>query len=181
MEAERWIRKGKEAGDPDADETLRGFLAVACTEYLTGAAGVVDEKKAAVMAKEAEVMGDKEVYLRMGYAYRASRVENHAKKAFDAFKKAAKYKLPEADAALGLCYESGLGAEADISKAVKYYKKAAEKGNAFAMAHYGCALANGEGVRKNEKSAMEWLIKAAMKGDEGAILILKEDYDYTLK
>lgn len=117
----------------------------------------------------------------MGYAYRASRVENHAKKAFDAFKKAAKYKLPEADAALGLCYESGLGAEADISKAVKYYKKAAEKGNAFAMAHYGCALANGEGVRKNEKSAMEWLIKAAMKGDEGAILILKEDYDYTLK
>ena len=60
-------------------------------------------------------------------------------------------------------------------------KKAAEKGNAFAMAHYGCALANGEGVRKNEKSAMEWLIKAAMKGDEGAILILKEDYDYTLK
>lgn len=48
------------------------------------------------------------------------------------------------------------------------------------MAHYGCALANGEGVRKNKKSAMEWLIKAAMKGDEGAILILKEDYDYTL-
>lgn len=80
VEAERWIRKGKEAGDPDADETLRGFLAVACTEYLTGAAGVVDEKKAAAMAKEAEVMGDKEVYLRMGYAYRASRVENHAKK-----------------------------------------------------------------------------------------------------
>lgn len=181
VEAERWIRKGKEAGDPDADETLRGFLAVACTEYLTGAAGVVDEKKAAAMAKEAEAMGDKEVYLRMGYAYRASRVENHAKKAFDAFKKAAKYKLPEADAALGLCYESGLGAGADISKAVKYYKKAAEKGNAFAMAHYGCALANGEGVRKNEKSAMEWLIKAAMKGDKGAILILKEDYDYTLK
>lgn len=49
------------------------------------------------------------------------------------------------------------------------------------MAHYGYALANGEGVRKNKKSAMEWLIKAAMKGDEGAILILKEDYDYTLK
>ena len=66
VEAERWIRKGKEAGDPDADETLRGFLAVACTEYLTGAAGVVDEKKAAAMAKEAEAMGDKEVYLRNG-------------------------------------------------------------------------------------------------------------------
>lgn len=48
-------------------------------------------------------------------------------KAFDAFKKAAKYKLPEADAALGLCYESGLGAEADISKAVKYYKKRQKK------------------------------------------------------
>ncbi|MFR6111848.1 MAG: hypothetical protein ACLUIQ_11355 [Dialister invisus] len=45
VEAERWIRKGKEAGDPRCDETLRGFLAVACTEYLTGAAGVVDEKR----------------------------------------------------------------------------------------------------------------------------------------
>mgnify|MGYP005932108513 CR=1 FL=1 len=180
-EAERWIRKGKEAGDPDADETLRGFLAVACTEYLTGAAGTVDEDKAAAMAGEAEEMGDKEVYLRMGYAYRASHVENRGKKAFESFRKAAEHKLPEADAALGLCYESGLGVEADISKAVKYYKKAAEKGNAFAMAHYGCALANGEGVKKDEQSAMEWLIKAAMKGDEGAILILKEDYDYTLQ
>lgn len=103
------------------------------------------------------------------------------KKLLMLLRKRRKYKLPEADAALGLCYESGLGVEADISKAVRYYKKAAEKGNAFAMAHYGCALANGEGVRKNKKSAMEWLIKAAMKGDEGAILILKEDYDYTLK
>ena len=89
--------------------------------------------------------------------------------------------MPYFDAALCLCFVSVLGAVADISKAVKYYKKAAEKGNAFDMDHNGCALANGEGVRKNEKSAMEWLIKAAMKGDEGAVLILKEDYDYTLK
>lgn len=48
------------------------------------------------------------------------------------------------------------------------------------MAHYGYALANGEGCKQNEKEAMEWLVKAAMKGDEGAILILKEDYNYTL-
>lgn len=180
-EAERWIRKGKEAGASDADETLRGFLSVACTEYLTGAAGAVDEEKAVAMAAEAEELGDVEVYLRLGRAYQASHVENRGKKAFNSFKKAAKNKLPEADAELGLCYESGIGTKADIAKAVKYYKKAAEKGNAFAMAHYGYALANGEGVEKNENAAMEWLIKAAMKGDEGAILILKEDYDYTLR
>ena len=47
------------------------------------------------------------------------------------------------------------------------------------LSHGGSNLYNG--WMKNEKSAMEWLIKAAMKGDEGAILILKEDYDYTLK
>lgn len=180
-EAELWIRKGKEAGDPDADETLRGFLAVACTEYLTGVAGVVDEEKAISMAKEAEELGDKEVYLRLGQAYQVSHVEHHGKKAFEAFKKAAKHKLPEADASLGLCYESGIGTKADIAKAVQYYKKAAEKGNAFAMAHYGYALVNGEGVEKDEKAAMEWLIKAAMKGDKGALLILKEDYNYTLR
>lgn len=180
-EAEKWIRKGKEAGNPDGEATLRGFLSVAASEYITGAAGVVDPEKALAMAEEAESMGDKEAFLRLGNAYRASHMEKRAEKAFDCYKRAEKHKVTEAVTALGLCYESGLGTEPDIAKAVKYYRKAAEAGDAFAMAHYGCALADGEGVKKNEKEAMEWLVKAAMKGDEGAILILKEDYNYTLR
>lgn len=49
------------------------------------------------------------------------------------------------------------------------------------MAHYGYALSAGEGCEKDEKEAMAWLIKAAMKGDEGAIRVLREDYQYELQ
>lgn len=179
--AEMWIRKGKAEGNPDGEATLRAFLSVACTEYVTGTAGVIDTEKAIAMAKEAEALGDKEVFYHLGCAFRKKGGQGHGEKAFDCFKKAVKHKMPEAFSALGLCYEAGIGTEPDIKKAVSCYKTAAESGEPFGMAHYGYALANGEGVKKDEKEAMEWLVKAAMKGDEGAILILKEDYNYTLQ
>ena len=108
-------------------------------------------------------------------------IAHHAVKAFECYKRAARNSIPAAWAALGLCYEAGIGVEEDIEEAVKLYKKAAEKSDPFAMAHYGYALANGEGIEKDEKAAMSWLIKAAMKGDMGAIHILKEDYNYELR
>ena len=178
--AERWIRKGKEAGNPDGEATLRIFLSVACTEYVLGSAGTVDIEKAITMAKEADELGDKEVFYHLGQAFQKSGAAGHEEKAFLCFQKAVKNKIPAAYSALGLCYEAALGTEADIKKAVSWYKKAADEGDAFGMAHYGYALANGEGVKKNEKEAMEWLVRAAMKGDAGAILVLKEDYNYTL-
>lgn len=93
-------------------------------------------------------------------------------------KKAAEKGIPEAQSALGLCYEAAMGTEENIQEAVGLYKKAAMAGDPFGMAHYGYALANGEGVKVNEKEAMEWLIKAAMKGDKGAVQILADDYNY---
>lgn len=179
--AEMWIRKGRDEGNPDGDMTLRGFLSVACGEYITGAAGSVDPAKAWHMAEEAEALGDKEAFLRLGLAFTHSGTKDHAAKAFECYKRAARNSIPAAWAALGLCYEAGIGVEEDIEEAVKLYKKAAEKGDPFAMAHYGYALANGEGIEKDEKAAMSWLIKAAMKGDMGAIHILKEDYNYELR
>ena len=179
--AEMWIRKGRDEGNPDGDMTLRGFLSVACGEYITGAAGSVDPAKAWHMAEEAEALGDKEAFLRLGLAFTHSGTKDHAAKAFECYKRAARNSIPAAWAALGLCYEAGIGVEEDIEEAVKLYKKAAEKGDPFAMAHYGYALANGEGIEKDEKAAMSWLIKAAMKGNMGAIHILKEDYNYELR
>ena len=82
---------------------------------------------------------------------------------------------------MGLCLEDGICVKSDIAKAVSWYKKAAEEGDAFGMAHYGYALSAGEGCEKDEKEAMAWLIKAAMKGDEGAIRVLREDYQYELQ
>lgn len=86
--AEMWIRKGREMGDPDGDATLRVFLAVSCAEYVTGQAGVVDEEKAKAMAKEAEELGDKDVYYRLGDAY--TRTGKHQEEAYACYEKAAK-------------------------------------------------------------------------------------------
>ena len=140
------------------------------------------EKLAWQMAEEAEALGDKDVFYRLGKTYSAaSNQKDHLPKAFECYKRAAENGIPAAMAALGLCYEAGLGIEEDIARAVSFYKRSAEAGDPFGMAHYGYALANGEGCEKNEKAAMSWLIKAAMRGDQGAILTLKEDYGYEMK
>lgn len=180
--AETWIRKGNELGDPDGKETLRTFLAVACTEYVTGDAGIHDDAKALAMAEEAMALGDKEAWQRLGEAYRdRDRRSGHGEKSFQCFEKSAALGLPAGETALGLAYEAGIGTEADIAQAVRWYQKGADKGDAFAMARLGYAYGEGAGVSKDEQKAMEWLIKAAMKGDAGAILTLRDDYHYEWK
>lgn len=179
--AEMWIRKGIAAGAEDGTATLRSFLSVACTEYVTGAAGRVDDGKAMTMAEEAEELGNKEAFLTLGETYRnRDRRAGHGERAFACFTRAEKHNLPAAEAALGLCYESGIGTPPDIGRAVALYRKAAEAGQPFAMARLGYAYAMGEGIEKDEKAAMSWLIKAALRGDAGAIHTLKEDYNYEL-
>lgn len=179
--AEMWIRKGMAAGAEDGEETLRAFLSVACTEYATGAAGRVDDARAMAMAEEAERMGNPEVFLTLGETYRnRDRRKGHGERAFQCFVRAEAHALPGAEAALGLCYESGMGVSPDIEKALSFYKKAADKGEPFAMARLGYAYAMGEGIEKDDRLAMSWLIKAALRGDQGAIHTLRDDYQYEL-
>lgn len=180
--AERWIRKGVSLGDADGKNTLRRFLSIAAAEYVNGSRGSVDHDKAWAMAKEADELGDRDAFFRLGKAYQGStQTTLHAEKAFLCFKKAAEKNLPAAWSQLGLCYDAGLGTEADPNEAAKYYKKAAEAADPFGMTHYGCALATGQGVQQNKTEAMSWLIKAAMAGDQGALLILREDFGYELQ
>lgn len=180
--AEDWIRKGVALGDPDGKNTLRTFLSVAAGDYVNGSIGRIDHDKAWSMAEEADKLGDRDAFYRLGEAYRRSpQTELHSEKAFLCFKKAARKKIPAAWSALGLCYDAGLGTKADPRAAAKYYKKAAEASDPFGMAHYGYALANGQGVRENKTDAMSWLIKAAMAGDQGAVLILREDFNYEFR
>ena len=179
--AELWIRKGNVAGDPDGAATLRTFLTVAATEYASGAAGRLDDARAFAMAGEAETLGNGEAFLLLGETYRSkNKMPGHGEKAFRCFRRADKQNIPAARAALGLCYESGLGTEPDIEKAVACYRDAAEAGNPFAMARLGYAYETGEGIERNGTLAMQWLIRAAMQGDKGAILTLRDDYEYEI-
>lgn len=179
--AELWIRKGAAIETEDGRATLRTFLSVAATEYASGEAGCLDDTRAFSMAEEAETLGNDEAFLLLGETYRnKNKQPGHEEKAFQCFLRADKKNIPAARAALGLCYESGLGTVPDIQKAVACYQAAAQEGNAFAMARLGYAYGTGEGTEKNLTLAMKWLIQAAMRGDEGAILTLRDDYQYTM-
>lgn len=179
--AETWIRKGIEAGDPEGTATLRAFLSVAATEYVTGAAGITDDAKAFAMATEAETLGNAEAFLVLGETYlKKDKRKGHEARGWKCFASAADQSLPGIKEALAFCLETGMGTEPDIERAVALYRGAAEAGRPFAMARLGYAYEMGEGVEKDEKLAMAWLIKAAMQGDKGAIHTLAEDYGYKL-
>lgn len=178
-EAERWIRKGVSIAPEDGRQTLRTFLTVAATEYVTGAAGEQNDEKAFAMTEEAEALGNPEAFLVLGETYRGQdRRPGHGEKAFQCFLRADRHNIPRARASLGLCWEAGIGTAADIEKAVACYRDAAEAGEPFAMARLGYAYEKGEGVEPDEKQAMTWLIRAALRGDKGALHTLKEDYNY---
>jgi TPR repeat protein len=180
--AEMWIRRGRGEGSKDGDATLRVFLSIACTEYVTGTAGRMDPAKAMSMAEEAERLGDTEVFLHLGEAYiRTGNMEGHNEKAFECFRRAAMNHVPAAYAELGICFENGIGTDENLKEASSCFKKAAEGGSLLGMTHYGLCLTQGSGLRKNTKRGMEWLMKAALAGDEGARRILKEDFRYDLR
>lgn len=176
---EDWIRRGAADGSEDGKAALRTFLTIAATEYVTGEAGTVDEEKAQAMAEEAEALGNDEAFLVLGEAFlRKTRRAGHGEKAFQCFLRADQRGVTRARSLLGLCWEAGIGTEADIHRAVACYRDAAERGEPFAMARLGYAYEKGEGVPADEHLAMTWLIRAALRGDKGALHTLKEDYGY---
>lgn len=79
---------------------------------------------------------------------------------------------------LGICYEYGLGTEANASEAFKYYEIAANKNNKNAMYRLGKCYLSGTGTRKNESQAYHWFATAANYGDipsqfNAGLLLLK--------
>src|SRR5437899_236299 len=61
-----------------------------------------------------------------------------------------------AQAALGLAYQNGRGAEQNDALAVDWYRKAAAAGNSEAQNDLGVMYMNGWGVEKNKEEAVRW-------------------------
>ena len=79
------------------------------------------------------------------------------------YQKAAEKKLSHAQYRLALCYEMGLGVEANVPEAVKWYRKAAEQGHAEAQYRLArCFEKLGKG--KQLKELAKWYAKAAKQG-----------------
>lgn len=99
------------------------------------------------------------------YAY-SDGVPYDMKQAVKWYLQAAKKGCPEAQNAVGICYEQGDGVSSNMRKAVKYYKMAAETGLATAQINLAECYEKGKGVTKNLAEARVWYQKAAEQGNE---------------
>lgn len=80
-------------------------------------------------------------------------------------KKAAAVNDVTAQYYMGVCYEFGLGFDADAEKAFGMYRRAAERGFAPAMQSLAHCYSDGIGVTANEAKAREWTIRYERKQD----------------
>ena len=79
--------------------------------------------------------------------------------------KAAAAGTPEAQFALSIMLEHGLGIEKNPTAAAAWCTKAAEQGFARAQCHLGGMYSRGIGVKQDEHEAIKWYRKAAEQGD----------------
>ncbi len=77
--------------------------------------------------------------------------------------------VAEAQHALGLRYEEGVGVSKDLSMALHWYSKASENGCAEAANNLGLMYSNGNGVDRNLKKAEQYFILSSTRKDPNAM------------
>jgi len=80
----------------------------------------------------------------------------------------------DAACALGVCYDSGLGVDADGEMALEYYRIAAEHGHKHGQNALGIAYYLGQGTPVDTRAAVEWFERAASQSHPGAMFMLGE-------
>lgn len=90
-------------------------------------------------------------------------------KGVEAMKKAASVNDLAAQFFMGVCYEKGIGADADPAAAFAMYRRAAERGLPPAMLELARCYREGIGVDKNEARAREWQVRYERKHDGSSL------------
>jgi uncharacterized protein len=85
-------------------------------------------------------------------------------------------KLPEAENALGYCFEKGLGVVKNEQKAFELYSKAAAAGSPVAMESVGGAYIGGLYVKQDYGKALDWLEKSVEAGNADALQMIGNMY-----
>lgn len=89
---------------------------------------------------------------------------NHSR-ALLLFKKPAERGNAQAQNALGIMYQRGLGLPVDYLEAARWYRKAANQGFASAQVNLGAMYDKGLGIEKDYAEAVRWFRRAADQGD----------------
>ena len=140
------------------------FLAIACgLLLLTGCHNIYQLRKAAVN-------GDPEAQYEYGRRFLTGQkgAIHSSRLAFKWFSRAAEKKQPRAMAAMGLCYERGLGVPRSMQKARQWYAAAVDAGNDDACQ----TLVQMEARAGNMSGALHWLERMADDDSIPAQLIL---------
>jgi TPR repeat protein len=91
--------------------------------------------------------------------------KNDYQGAFAEFLAAAKDGDVNAQYALAVLYDQGLGTTQNFTEAIAWYRRAALSGHVNAQANLGFAYEEGRGVEQDYVAAAEWYRKAAEQGD----------------
>jgi uncharacterized protein len=78
----------------------------------------------------------------------------------------------------GWCYESGAGAQQNMTRAAEWYRKAAEQGNSRGQKNLGALYEEGRGVREDWVEAAKWYRKSAMQNDPDGQAALARAYQF---
>jgi TPR repeat protein len=176
-EAEKWYRRGAEAGDPVSQNDLAVL-------YMDGGPGVPKNKSEAL--KWANISAQQKypgafntlgAIKRMDQPERkepaqdlydeGTRLYNAGNQAAAAkpFLAAAQAGNSRAQLEVGWYYENGIGVPKSLPEAAKWYRKAALQGNSGAMKNLGTFYENGAGVPEDWVEAAGWYQKSADLGD----------------
>ncbi|NQX42438.1 TPR repeat [Pedobacter steynii] len=126
-----------------------------------------DTEKALQWLEKAAEAGYPHAMIEIGdyYMYDYDQIDQ-ADKAFGYYQKALEGEIVHEG--LGLCYEYGIGVEANNSEAFKYYEMAANNNYVVAMYHTGRCYLNGLGVKENHEEAFRWFNEAAQSDNTSA-------------
>ena len=195
------IAQAAEAGDPEAQVNLAGFLLQgvlfeknqeeaarwgqraaergnAAAEDLLGrlyaAEGVKqDYSQARIWLRRAAGHGSLSAYDALAQMYRdGDGLTQNASEAFALYRVAAEKRYAPAMFSLGELLENGVGVQRDLGQAVQWYRRAAEQGDAWGQARLGYLYYAGIGVPQSDSEAVKWFRNAADQATPEAYYML---------
>lgn len=148
--------------------------------YENGAGVQHDSTLALQWFRKAADLGDGEAWLRISkYYLRSTLVPKDTARYFAIRKEWADKGLPNGLAALGGCYENGIGCKVDTAKANQLYQESVKKGSPWGYYFLGDNYYYGIcGVKEDMKKALAYYEKALKLGETDAAVRLARYYVY---
>lgn len=156
FKAQEYIQKAVDLGFPYAQYVLGRY-------YLNGLVQQ-DTAQGLHLLEQAAERNVGEALLLLGdyYLFDYDQLEEY-EKGFGYYQKA--YELGYLSDGLGMCYEYGMGVEAQPATAFSYYKQAAEKGNKEAIYRIARCYYFGIGTDEDKKEAYQHFLQVAHEGN----------------